>query len=263
VKSSAALRAREEDPLKYLAVFVFATCVLAQSQQQSFSCPRGTEDMLNYFLMAYPARVDQHMAPGNANPIYSSIVPDYGNTSYAASGRFVWTKSLSGYPWDIKVFDTYFIYDRATELGWDDPTSFKRFNVDLPMSQRCVPNGQAGTTLKIAAAKTYYRSFAQCSPYKTQPLGYVLTSVSSPTSVNVGNVGTVKTRYYKYRYTCDQNYANCQYMEVFSLGAGIGLFDWKYYVNQNGSFVLKQESIINQQQGGQTTPDLPCTSSYQ
>ena len=47
------------------------------------------------------------------------------------------------------------------------------------------------------------------------------------------------------------------------ISRGIGLFDWKYYVNKQGSFVLQQESVINQKHGGQTTPALPCTSSYE
>jgi hypothetical protein len=105
--------------LKYVVAFVFCTCVFAHSQEQTFSCPQYTEDMLNYFVMAYPARVDQSMGPGNANPIYSSIVPDYGNNAYSASGYFIWTKSLSGYPWDIKTYDSKFVYDRSTELGWN------------------------------------------------------------------------------------------------------------------------------------------------
>jgi len=96
--------------VKYVVAFVFCACVFAQSQSQPFSCPSGTEDMLNYFVMAYPARVDENMGPGNANPIYSSVVPDYGNNTYAANGYFVWTKSLSGYPWDIKTYDTKFVY---------------------------------------------------------------------------------------------------------------------------------------------------------
>lgn len=249
--------------LKYLIAFIFCTCALAQSQAQTFSCPRRTEDILNYFVMAYPARVDQHMGPGNANPIYSSIVPDYGNNSYAATGYFIWTKSPSGYPWDIKTFDNNFIYDRSTELGWNDPTSFKRFNNDLAMSQRCVRVDRAGTTLRISYSNTQYQSYSQCLQYLTQPLGYVTNSLSAPMWVNVGNVGMTRTRYFTYKYSCDQNYANCQYMEVYSLGFGIGLFDWKYYVNKQGSFVLQQESVINNKQGGQTTPSLPCTNSYQ
>jgi hypothetical protein len=52
-------------------------------------------------------------------------------------------------------------------------------------------------------------------------------------------------------------------MEVYSLGLGLGLFDWKYYVSKQGSFVLQQESIINQERGGQTPPTMPCTNSYE
>ena len=92
---------------------------------------------MNYFVMAYPARVDSFMAPGNANPIYTSIFPDDATNNYAASGYFVWTKSPVGYPWDIKTFDTQYVYDRTTELSWTDPTTFKRFDHDLPMTRRC------------------------------------------------------------------------------------------------------------------------------
>jgi hypothetical protein len=115
--------------------------------------------MINYFVMAYPARVDSFMAPGNANPIYTSIFPDDGTNNYAASGYFVWTKSPVGYPWDIKTFT--------------------------------------------------------------------------------------------YEYICDQYYGSCQYKEVFS--RGVGLYDWKYYVRKGSKFVLNAESVIDNEQGGQTT----------
>jgi hypothetical protein len=249
--------------LKCAFALLLCTCVPALSPAQSFSCPRRTEDMMNYFVMAYPNRVDQHMAPGNANPIYSSIVPDYANSAYAGTGYFLWTKSPNGYPWDVKTFDSYYIYDRSTELNWNDPTSFKRFNQDLPMSQRCVRTDSGGTTLKIPASKTQYQLYSQCAPTQTQPLGNVVNSISAPSMANVGNVGSVKTRYFTYKYSCNQYYSQCQYMEVYSLGYGLGLYDWKYYVNRKGNFVLQQESVINNLQGGQTTPSLPCTSSYQ
>jgi hypothetical protein len=35
------------------------------------------------------------------NPIYSSISPDL-QASFAPQGYFVWTKAVSGYPWDVK-----------------------------------------------------------------------------------------------------------------------------------------------------------------
>lgn len=250
--------------MKFVFVALFSIlCPVLSQAQSSFACPKGYEDMMNYFVMAYPNRVDNHMGPGNANPIYTSIVPDNGTNNYAASGYFLWIKSAVGYPWDVKTFDTQYVYDRATELGWDDPTSFKRFDSDLPMTQRCVRIGRPAPTIRIPAASTTYQSFSQCQSFLRQPLGSVVNSNSAPVIVNLDNIGPVPTRYFTYKYSCNQNYAACQYMEVFSLGNGVGLYDWKYYVNQKGRFVLQQESVINNPQGGQTTPSLPCTNSYE
>jgi hypothetical protein len=244
-----------------LAVSVLVSCAGLFAQQRE-SCPTGTEDMMNYFTMAYPNRLTNFMGPGNANPIYTSITPDLGS-SFATSGQFLWIKSSVGYPWDINVFDSNYIYDRTTELSWTDPTSFKRFNIDLPISRRCVPIKGRGGLIKISSSNTNYTSYASCSPTQTQNLGYVNNSISEPATSNVGNIGQVKTRLFTYQYSCNSSYGNCAYKEVFSLGYGIGLFDWKYYVNQNGTFVFKQESVINQFKAGTATPYLPCTSSYQ
>lgn len=245
------------------ALLVF--CALAGSvcaAAQTFSCPVGTEDMMNYFLMSYPNRIDKHMGRGNANPTYSVILPESGST-YPAQGLFLWIKSVNGSPWDIKTFDKSFVYDRATELSWSDPTSFKRFNKDLPMSPRCVPVGKAGIAIKIPPSNSGYRFYSSCQSYKSSTLSYVRNDISAPVSVKVGNVGAVRTRYFRYRYSCDSTYANCKYMEVFSLGYGIGHYDWKYYTYKNGQWVMVQESLINQFSQGQTTPSLPCTTSYQ
>ena len=82
--------------------------------------------------------------------------------------------------------------------------------------------------------------------------------------VNLGTaLGSVKTRYFTYRYSCNSSYDNCLYQEVYSLGYGVGLYDWKYFINLNGTFLLNQESIINQLDSGSATPYLPCSSSYE
>jgi hypothetical protein len=234
--------------------------LLAQTAE---ACPSGQEDMLNYFTMGYPNRLNNYMGPGNANPIYTDISPDLGE-NFATSGKFFWTKSSIGYPWDIKKFDKSYVYDRTTELSWTDPTSFKRFNTDMRISARCVPVNGSGGKLWIPHSQTDYTFYANCNPTKTQNLGYVMNTISAPATVDAGGtLGTIKTRYFTYTYSCNSSYANCAYKEVFSLGYGVGLYDWKYYVNQNGSFVLQQESVINRLASGSATPYTPCTSSYE
>lgn len=244
-----------------LAAFILVSTSTLFAQERE-SCPKGTEDMMNYFTMAYPNRLTHHMGPGNANPVYTDITPDLGS-SFAKTGRFLWIKSSVGFPWDVKVYDPHYIYDRSTGVSGTDATAFKRFNIDLPISRRCVTINQGGGQIKVPASNTNYTTYAGCSPTKTQNLGYVINTISVPATYNVGNVGTVKTRTFTYRYSCDSNYENCAFQEIFRLGHGIGLWDWKYYVNQHGTFVFKKESLINQFDEGSATPYLPCTNSYQ
>lgn len=241
---------------------IFFLALSAVANAQSFTCPSGTEDMLNYFLMGYPNRVDHYMGPGNANPVYSSIDPELLSV-FPAQGYLVWTKSTNGYPWDVKAFDTRYVYDRSTELNWTDPSSFKRFNMDLPMSPRCLASNRA-SNIQITPARSAFTFYSNCTAYQTSNLGYVLTSVTKPAMMDTGgNAGSVRTRQFKYRYGCDANYSNCTDMEVFSLGYQIGLYDWKHYTAQSGSWVLQQESAINNLDVGQTTPQFTCTNTYQ
>ena len=241
-------------------VFVLALSTLAGAQ--TFTCPSGTEDVLNYFVMGYPNRVDHYMGPGNANPIYSSISPEL-LSAFATQGYFVWTKSVSGYPWDVKTFDTNYVYDRSTELNWTDPSSFKRFNRDLPLSPRCVPMS-GNRNIGLSPSRSTYTFYSNCNPTQTANLGYVLNTITSPATANAGgNLGSVRRRQFKYRYGCNSSYSSCTDMEVFSLAYNLGLYDWQHYTAQNGSWVLQQESVINNLSGGQTTPQFTCTQTYQ
>ncbi len=218
--------------------------------------------MLEYFVMAYPARLTNYLGPGNANPIYTAVVPEEGS-DYAKSGYFVWMKSASGSPWDIKTFDQNYVYDRTTELRWNDPTSFKRFVKDMPISFRCVTTGKAGKPIQVTVGETEYHSYRNCKSFKHQNLDYALNSISAPSQVkNVGNMGTVATRSFRYQYGCNSGYTNCSDMEVFSLGLGVGLYDWKHYRSENGKWKEVKHSVINEYKQGQATPYLPCEDSY-
>lgn len=147
-------------------------------------------------------------------------------------------------------------------MSGTDPTAFKRFNIDFPLSKRCVPINQGEGRLGFCQPDQLHLLRLR-SPTKTRNLGYVINNISAPATYTVGNVGPVKARTFTYKYTCNSNYGNCAYQEIFHLGHGIGLYDWKYYVNQNGTFVLKKETLINQFDLGSATPYLPFANSYQ
>lgn len=80
---------------------------------EGLRCPAGEEDMLRWFT---PRDTSLH-AEGNHNPLYTTVLPD----------RFYWTKSPKGWPWDIQLYDTRYIYLWITENGWSSPASFKEF----------------------------------------------------------------------------------------------------------------------------------------
>jgi hypothetical protein len=249
--------------VKHPLLLLIVCLPIFSAAQQSFRCPKNSEDTLSYFVMSYPNRTDHYMGPGNANPIYSSIDPDLG-TDFATSGTFFWVKSANGYPWDVDPFDQNFIYHRATELKWVDPATFKRQVNDMPISPRCVSRNGAGSPIQITPAQSAYSFYSNCQPYQTADLSYVSNSISKATSVNTGgNLGTVTTRYLTYKYACNSSYSSCGYMEVFALGKNIGLYDWKYYTNQNGHWVLSQESIINNFSVGHSTPYFACPNTVQ
>jgi hypothetical protein len=239
-----------------------------QDPNQPYQCSRNSEDMLNYFLMDYPDRTDHFMGIGvgalNSNPIYSSITPEIASAGYTKSGTFIWTKTPSGYPWDVRTYDQDYIYDRATELLWTDPTSFKRFTQDMPISPRCVSTRSDGGTIKTKQRNSAYSFYSNCAVTKTADLGYVTNTISKPVNVDTGgNLGVVKTRTLTYTYACNSNYTQCGYMEVFSLGYNVGLYDWKYYTAQNGQWVLMQDSVINNFSLGQSVPMFTCANTYQ
>jgi hypothetical protein len=244
-------------------LFVCAGLFVSANAQTAFQCPKNTEDMMNYFLMDYPDRTDHSMGSTSSNPIYSSISPEIG-AGYATQGTFVWTKSVEGYPWDVRTFDKNYVYDRSTELDWTDSTSFKRFASDIRISPRCLSTKSGSDTIKISPKQSTYRFYTDCESTQTANLGYVTNVISAPATTKAGgNLGTVKTRTLTYTYSCNSSYSGCLYKEVFSLGLNVGLYDWKYYIANKGKWVLSQDSQINQFTLGQTVPLFSCPNTYQ
>src|SRR5260370_35501031 len=74
-------------PVKTIFFLAAVLGLCGSSAAQAFTCPSVTEDMLNYFVMAYPTRVDRYMGPGNSNPICSSFSPELQSV-FAAAGYF-------------------------------------------------------------------------------------------------------------------------------------------------------------------------------
>ena len=221
---------------------------------QTFSCPSGETDVMQYFVLSKQNRDGQFMN-GQPNPIYTEVFPD---EDFAASGYWFWLKSASAHGFDVKAFDQNYVYMRSTELVWTDNTTFKRFVNDLPIAARCVASSAPGP--KIQVADTSFRYFSSCSSYKSSNLGTAVNDLDAPVLMDTGgNIGQVETRVFHYRYNCDSAFQNCVNEEQFFLASGYGQWQWKHY--ENG--VLVNSTSINNIEPGTASSTLPCPQSYQ
>ena len=236
-----------------LLTILTAASVLSAQEAAVFSCPAGTADVMKYFAMAKPTRSSRFMR-GSANSIYTEVFPD---EDFAEKGYWFWLKSPAGHGFDVKTFDRDRVYMRATELTWTDNSSFKRFVTDLPIAERCVPEGKPGAEIKVADTKFNY--YASCKAYKSSHLGTAVNTLDAPAMMDMGgNIGQRWTRVLHYRYNCDRNFANCADEEQFYLANGFGLWQWKHF--RNGSLV--KTSLINHLADGKASGSLPCPDTY-
>lgn len=209
---------------------------------------------MKYFVMDQQRRPNQFMS-GSPNPIFTELYP---NQDFSTSGYWFWLKSASAHGFDVKAFDSSYVYMRSTELNWADNSSFKRFAQDLPISARCVTAGRPGPTIKVA--KTTFNFYHSCSMYKSSNLGTAVNDLDAPVLLNAGgNVGYAWTRVLHYHYDCNSNYQSCSDEEQFFLANGYGLWQWRHY--RNGSLV--GSAVMNTLKSGAAYQTLPCRNSYQ
>lgn len=239
--------------MKVLCLFLFlffSPYIFAQR----FSCPAGDSDMMKYFVMSRELRAG-HFMSGSPNPIYTEVIP---NKDFDGEGRWLWLKSANAHGFDVKAFDERQIYMRSTEWVWDDNTTFKRFEADLPIAARCVPEGRPGPEIKVV--NTTFRYFSACRPVKSSNIGTAVNDLDAPQMVNTGgSLGSVWTRVLHYHYNCDSNFQNCKDEEQFFLANGYGLWQWKHF--RNGK--LMKTALMNNVETGTAQAGLPCPDSYQ
>src|SRR5438093_1450405 len=99
---------------KFVAFVFFLAFCLSGAFSAAQVCPAGQTDLMQYFAASSANRHGHHMS-GPANPIYTEVCPDQ---DFAKSGYWFWLKNKSATGFDVKAFDSVFIYMRATELNW-------------------------------------------------------------------------------------------------------------------------------------------------
>jgi hypothetical protein len=234
----------------FILAAMFAPSAAAES---TIACPTGTYDMLDWMTLDSDLRANYHLT-GTSNPLYTIIQP----------GKFYWVKGGLGYPWDIQLYDSKYIYLWITELSWTVPQSYKKFtnNTNLPLAPRCATAGLPGSTIKVA--NTNYDLHTNCSQTCSVTLGLQtgINQVWGPYSYSFGGSlpSNLKTLVINYGYNCDANYQNCNDKEEYYVTQRYGLVQWIHYVRipANGTYAQLQKTIFNQLSVGVVTPDFPC-----
>ena len=233
-----------------IPALVFPQIARAES---TISCPAGTYDMLDWMTMDSDLRSTYHME-GTSNPIYTVM----------ESRKFYWVKGALGYPWDIQLYDSKYIYLWITELSYSVPESYKKFtnNTNLPLVPRCATAGTtaAGSTIKVN--NTNYDLHTNCSNTCSVTLGLQtsINQVWGPYYYSFGGSlpNNLKTLVISYRYNCNSSFANCMDKEEYYLSQRYGLVQWIHSVFANGSYVQLQRTILNKLVVGVVTPYFPC-----
>jgi hypothetical protein len=234
-----------------VASFVCGLAPVAAHAESTISCPPGTYDMLDWMTLDSDLRSTYHME-GTNNPIYTIIEPD----------KFYWVKGGSGYPWDIQLYDSKYIYLWVTELSWIVPQSYKKFtnNTNMPLVPRCATAGSPGSAIKVA--NTNYDMHTNCSNSCSVTLGLesALNEVWGPYTYSFGGdlPDNLQTLVVSYRYNCDSNYVTCTDKEEYYLTQRYGLVQWIHWVYASNKWGQVQKTVLNRLVTGVVTPYFPC-----
>ncbi|HZS99934.1 MAG TPA: hypothetical protein VFA40_24315 [Terriglobales bacterium] len=214
-----------------------------------------TYDMLAWMTMQSDLSSGHHMA-GSANPLYTSRV----------ANRLYWTKTAAGFPWDIQLFDSKYVYLWVTELDWQNPRTFKVFHsptlgkYNLPLVPRLATAGYPGSTVKISDSR--YEIHSDCNTFTTKNLGHVINEVWGPYKESLGGQlpNDLETLVISYRYSCDANYSNCANKEEFHVAKPYGLVKWQHQsLGADGAYKTPDNvTYFNRIVSGQTSPVTSC-----
>src|SRR5579864_887691 len=192
-------------------------CLVLFAPLAGATCASNQYDMSQWVQLSPSLATSKHLT-GNANPLY------YSDRAYDSPYEIIQMKgstSGKGYPWDVDIQTSAYIYQWATENVWSDPTTYKAFatKFTMPWMPRCItkpstPGKLSSITVSNPAFSIYS---AQCTLQSTNHLGNTVNEVWGPYAGNFGGNLPNPSTYLElaYRYSCDVNYNNCNYKETF------------------------------------------------
>jgi hypothetical protein len=280
------------------AIALAISAIPASATQYTTTCSSGQYDMLSLMFMQQSYLSDNYYLQGTGYTWDSSTnswesngkvlhndVPQVSTYSGQAwdTGKINSVKDFQyepgysappywGYPWDINLFDTSYVYLWITEYSgaaewWSDPYAYKAFNNGstnntMRFTRRCVVPGDDGTTSQLvnSPSGTYATQFffvpkdGDSPQYNTNDCN---SSSSSNLDYAIMTVGAVQSNSYTlyntldnnspitlsivpvtYQWDCTSASGNCATEETYefgfdSSGNHYGLVQWTSYSSPN------------------------------
>ena len=252
-----------------LCAFCFASPAVMFAEQ-TISCPGGQYDMLDWLTMDSDLR-GSNFLNGNNNPIYTVVD--------TANSKYYWIKGANGYPWDINLYDSTYIYQWITEYDWNYPHTYKKFysNTNMPFVPRCATAGFPGWSIAVPPSGAPFNSVYgfygstsnnSCALDTTKNLNWVVNELWGPYSEHLGGnlPDPIQTLVISYRHGCTKNQNgsySCAEKEEFHVSQRYGWVQWKHFNGTcdgsgNCTWVNDKTSTFNQMTPGSTSPDFPC-----
>lgn len=182
---------------------------------------------------------------------------------YKDPSKIVIMKGPKGYPWDIKTYDNFMVYDYQTEYKLNDPTSYKRFISPEPGVPICNRFMTGGTIITPKSGYVLTVSSGKCAPVALPGIGQIAYSTSYPFTYNYGGmIGAQPTVLISYFWNgllqVDGSYLYTDREELY-LTPTYGWLDWTHAKYYKGNYLVDAFVTHNQLvAGGAPTPVLPC-----
>lgn len=164
--------------------------------------------------------------------------------------NIVYTKSQQGWPWDVKSYDSNWIYDWITEMDWTSPSDYKANSPKMQMVPRYWNGDNSWSHADGSIPVLFYQN---CAKVKTGANSPVFT-MTGPYAYNFGgNVGTLNTIRVNYQWSPID-------LEQLYLTQEHGWVLWTYLrrTSTSSPWNLVQWSNHNQVVQGSLTPVFKC-----
>jgi hypothetical protein len=279
---------------QFFAISLAALVLLGVAQpcahaQATTTCPAGYWDMADVVMMDQSLRNNNYHLEGEistpAGPDGNSYLNESApSTNNSSSGKLQYVKTyqtapgqtgLKGYPWDINLYDSQYIYLWVTEQSWADPWAYKKFNsgsndYSMRLARRCVVPGDGNTSVIVNAPpsvdssnNTNYinqpatlpptPSSADCTaPSSSANLKYSRMTVQSTQSgftfhddVNNQTLSlTIVPVTYEYSCTTGAGGAgDCKFKEEFAYNNTYGWIRWQYWTSDGSTWSWQKTSL--------------------